>query len=134
MQQPSWRRVLRTADAPAAPLALFALALLASPLAATAVSAQAMNAAASATAAAKPGADRLTIADYFSWQDVANPQLSPDGQQVHLHAHLDRRGQRQARIVALDHERRRHEEPLPRQGLERQLVAGRHAHRVPRAG
>ncbi len=29
-----------------------------------------------------PGADRLTIADYMSWQDVGNPQLSPDGQQV----------------------------------------------------
>lgn len=33
-------------------------------------------------AAQQPGADRLTIADYLSWQDVSNPQLSPDGQQI----------------------------------------------------
>ncbi len=26
--------------------------------------------------------DRLTIADYLNWQDVSNPQLSPDGRQV----------------------------------------------------
>ena len=26
--------------------------------------------------------DRLTIADYFDWEDVSNPTLSPDGRQV----------------------------------------------------
>ncbi|MFO0094277.1 MAG: S9 family peptidase [Gemmatimonadaceae bacterium] len=26
--------------------------------------------------------DRLTIADYFNWEDVANPSLSPDGKQI----------------------------------------------------
>ncbi|MCA0374931.1 MAG: S9 family peptidase [Gemmatimonadetes bacterium] len=26
--------------------------------------------------------DRLTVADYFNWEDVANPALSPDGKQV----------------------------------------------------
>jgi dipeptidyl aminopeptidase/acylaminoacyl peptidase len=30
----------------------------------------------------RPGADRLTIADYMSWEDVSNPQLSPDGRQI----------------------------------------------------
>lgn len=29
-----------------------------------------------------PSADRLTIADYMSWEDVGNPQLSPDGRQI----------------------------------------------------
>ena len=29
-----------------------------------------------------PGADRLTIADYMAWEDVSNPQLSPDGRQI----------------------------------------------------
>jgi dipeptidyl aminopeptidase/acylaminoacyl peptidase len=32
--------------------------------------------------AQSPGPDRLTIADYLNWQDVNNPQLSPDGQQI----------------------------------------------------
>jgi hypothetical protein len=27
-------------------------------------------------------ADRLTIADYLSWEDVGNPQLSPDGRHI----------------------------------------------------
>jgi dipeptidyl aminopeptidase/acylaminoacyl peptidase len=27
-------------------------------------------------------ADRLTIADYFAWEDVGNPQLSPDGRHI----------------------------------------------------
>ena len=30
----------------------------------------------------RPGADRLTIADYLQWQDVSNPRLSPDGTQI----------------------------------------------------
>jgi dipeptidyl aminopeptidase/acylaminoacyl peptidase len=29
-----------------------------------------------------PPKDRLTIADYFNWEDVSNPSLSPDGRQV----------------------------------------------------
>lgn len=29
-----------------------------------------------------PPKDRLTIADYFNWEDVANPSLSPDGKQI----------------------------------------------------
>lgn len=29
-----------------------------------------------------PPKDRLTIADYFNWEDVANPSLSPDGRQI----------------------------------------------------
>ena len=29
-----------------------------------------------------PPADRLTIADYLAWEDVSNPQLSPDGRQI----------------------------------------------------
>lgn len=35
-----------------------------------------------AVPASPPGPDRLTIADYFAWQDVGGPQLSPDGRQV----------------------------------------------------
>ena len=30
----------------------------------------------------RPGADRLTIADYMAWEEVSNPQLSPDGKQI----------------------------------------------------
>lgn len=48
---------------------------LAFPLAAPALTAQPAPAAASL-------ADRLTIADYFNWEDVANPALSPDGRQI----------------------------------------------------
>ena len=40
----------------------------------------------------------------------------------HLHARVDRQGQRQARVVAVDHERGRQQEPLPR---SRQTRAGR---------
>ncbi len=29
-----------------------------------------------------PPKDRLTIADYFNWEDVASPTLSPDGRQI----------------------------------------------------
>ena len=31
---------------------------------------------------ASPGRDRLTIADYFNWETISNPQFSPDGQQI----------------------------------------------------
>ncbi len=37
---------------------------------------------ANAQSAAQPNANRLTIADYFDWEDVANPALSPDGKQI----------------------------------------------------
>ncbi|MCE9602624.1 MAG: S9 family peptidase [Gemmatimonadetes bacterium] len=30
----------------------------------------------------RPGPDRLTIADYMAWEEVSNPQLSPDGRQI----------------------------------------------------
>ncbi len=30
----------------------------------------------------KPGPDRLSIADYLDWEDVRDPQLSPDGKQI----------------------------------------------------
>lgn len=33
-------------------------------------------------AQSRPGPDRLTIADYMAWEDVSNPQLSPDGKQI----------------------------------------------------
>ena len=52
----------------------------------------------------------------------------------HLHARLDRQDQRQARIVAVDHERRRRQEPLPRSRQRRALVAERRSHRLHRAG
>jgi len=35
-----------------------------------------------ARAQGKPGPDKLTIADYMSWEDVGNPQLSPDGTKI----------------------------------------------------
>ncbi len=31
---------------------------------------------------AAPGPDRLTLNDYLDWEDVGNPQLSPDGKQI----------------------------------------------------
>ncbi|MGD8277102.1 MAG: S9 family peptidase [Gemmatimonadota bacterium] len=37
---------------------------------------------AGAAAAAGQNADRLTIADYFEWERVASPELSPDGRQI----------------------------------------------------
>ena len=52
----------------------------------------------------------------------------------HLHARLDRQDQRQARVVAVDHERRRQQEPLPRPRQQRALVADRRSHRLHRAG
>ena len=30
----------------------------------------------------QPPKDRLTIADYFDWEDVGAPSLSPDGKQI----------------------------------------------------
>ncbi len=35
-----------------------------------------------ATAQSAAPANRLTLADYFNWEDVASPSLSPDGRQV----------------------------------------------------
>jgi len=35
-----------------------------------------------AAAQQSESANRLTIADYFNWEDVANPALSPDGKQI----------------------------------------------------
>jgi dipeptidyl aminopeptidase/acylaminoacyl peptidase len=35
-----------------------------------------------AQAAVQPVANRLTLADYFDWEDVGNPTLSPDGKQI----------------------------------------------------
>ena len=37
---------------------------------------------ANAQAVPSPVSNRLTIADYFDWEDVSNPALSPDGKQV----------------------------------------------------
>ncbi len=37
---------------------------------------------ANAQAIPSPVSNRLTIADYFDWEDVSNPALSPDGKQV----------------------------------------------------
>ncbi|WP_337169633.1 S9 family peptidase [Gemmatimonas aurantiaca] len=52
--------------------ALLVVALLAPPLAIPSA----------ANAQSTPPKDRLTIADYFNWEDVANPSLSPDGRQI----------------------------------------------------
>lgn len=52
--------------------ALLVVALLAPPLAVPSA----------ANAQSTPPKDRLTIADYFNWEDVANPSLSPDGKQI----------------------------------------------------
>ena len=63
------RRHLRATIAIAAGLlAAFAVAVAAAPRA--------------LDAQGRPGADRLTIADYMAWEDVSNPQLSPDGKQI----------------------------------------------------
>ncbi len=64
---------------------VFALALIASPVVLTAPSLAAQT----ATTATAPtattttvAASKLTIADYFNWEDVSNPALSPDGRQI----------------------------------------------------
>ena len=36
---------------------------------------------ANAQAVPSPVSNKLTIADYFDWEDVSNPALSPDGKQ-----------------------------------------------------
>ena len=38
--------------------------------------------AAQASATPSPPKNRLTIADYFNWEDVATPTMSPDGRQI----------------------------------------------------
>ena len=50
------------------------VAALCAPLAGSPLAAQ--------SAPATPPADRLTIADYFDWEDVSAPALSPDGRQI----------------------------------------------------
>ena len=51
---------------------------------AAAQSAPATSATSSATTSSQSTSmsDRLTVADYFDWEDVSNPSLSPDGKQV----------------------------------------------------
>ena len=61
--------------------------------------------------------DRLTLDLYLDMETVSEPQLSPDGSADRLHARLGRQDERQARVGALDHERRRQPQPLPHQGL-----------------
>jgi dipeptidyl aminopeptidase/acylaminoacyl peptidase len=46
------------------------------------VPALALPAALAAQAGGAPPRDRLTIADYFNWEDVGGPALSPDGRQL----------------------------------------------------
>ena len=56
----------------------FALRLVAASCALSAFAVSPAN----AQGAAQPTSNRLTIADYFDWEDVANPALSPDGKQI----------------------------------------------------
>ncbi len=74
---------------------------------------------------AQARSDRLTLDLYLDMETVSEPQLSPDGDPDRLHARMDRQAERQARVGALDHERRRQPQPLPREGIRRALVAHR---------
>ena len=56
----------------------FALRLIAASCALSAFAVSPAN----AQGVAQPTSNRLTIADYFDWEDVANPALSPDGKQI----------------------------------------------------
>ncbi len=61
----------------------FALRLIAASCALSAFAVSPANAqSANPQGAAQPTSNRLTIADYFDWEDVANPALSPDGKQI----------------------------------------------------
>ena len=60
-------------------------ALIASCIVLTAPSLAAQNATTATAPTATPltaAASKLTIADYFNWEDVSNPALSPDGRQI----------------------------------------------------
>ena len=62
-----------------------AFALIASCIVLTAPSLAAQNATTATAPTATPptaAASKLTIADYFNWEDVSNPALSPDGRQI----------------------------------------------------
>ena len=78
--------------------------------------------------------DRLTLDLYLDMETVAEPQLSPDGSQiVYTRGWIDK-VERQARVGAVDHERRRQPQPVPRQGIGRAVVALGRPHRVHRTG
>ena len=65
---------------PCAPL--FAVLLLAPSLGAQSPDSAAAAADAPAAAAPARATDRLALADYLEWEDVQDPQLSPDGRQI----------------------------------------------------
>ena len=63
-------------------------------------------------AAQAPATDRLTLDQYLDFETVTDPQISPDGSQIiYTRGWVDKVND--ARVVALDHERRRQQEPLP---------------------
>ncbi len=72
----------------------------------------------------------LTVDHYLDWEQVADPQLSPDGAQIVYTRTLGEQAGGSMGVGAVDHERRRLPEPLPRQGLERR--AGRPTARASR--
>ena len=76
-----------------------------------------------AAADEKRPSDRLTLEDFLEMESVSDPQLSPDGTPHHLHARVGRQDGRLPRIGALDHERRRLAQPVPRERIQRPLVA-----------
>ena len=78
--------------------------------------------------------DRLTLDIYLDFERVSDPQISPDGTPGGLPARVGRQAEGQMGVGALDRERRRQQEPLPREGELSAMVAGRDAHRVHRPG
>ena len=54
---------------------------------------------------------KLQLEQFFDIESVSNPRISPDGTQIVYTRGLGGQGQRPAQLGALDHERRRHEEP-----------------------
>ena len=81
-----------------------------------------------------PKTDRLTLDLYLDMETVAEPQLSPDGTQiVYTRGWIDKiNDKRESALV--DHERRRQPQPLPREGIDRALVALWRSHRLHHAG
>ena len=85
-------------------------------------------------AAQAPGSDRLNARSVSRIRDRVRSADLAGRLADHLHARLGRQAGRPARNVAVGHERRRQQEPLPGARQQRALVADRRSHRLHRAG
>jgi len=77
----------------------------------------------------RSGDTLFTAAKYLDFEQVADPQISPDGSQiVYTRRYVNQLEDRWE--AALGRECGRLAEPIPDQGRQPALVAGRNAHRV----